>query len=64
MDVVRGKLFSNQPKNIKYVHKDGMDLLSIIITMGESIRVGDTVFYDGVKTSDSESRAFVLKHVD
>ena len=63
LDVIAAKLYSNQPKNIPHVHKDSEYLGSVIITMGENISGGDTVFYDGVKTSDLGSRAHVLKHI-
>ena len=52
MDVIGGKLYSNQPKNLNHVHKDSKDMVSVIITMGKDISGGDTMFYDGVKTSD------------
>ena len=52
MDVIGGKIFSNHPENLNHVHKDSKDLVSVIITLGRNIRGGDTVFYDGVKTSD------------
>ena len=45
------------------VHKDNKDFLSVIITLGNNIRGGDTVFYKGVKTYDLGSRAHVLKHL-
>ena len=63
MAVIAGKLFSNTPKNINHDHKDSKYMLSVIITLGENIRGGGTVFYDGVKTSDLGSRAHVLKHL-
>ena len=63
MDVIGGKLFSNKPQNLNRVHKDSKDLLSVIINMGKNIRGGDTVFYNGVKTSDLGSRAHVLKYL-
>ena len=63
MDIVGGKLFSNNPKNINHVHKDTKDLLSIIITLGTDIRGGDTMFYDGVKKYDLVSKAHAQKHL-
>ena len=63
MDVIGGKIFSNHSKNLNHVHKDSKDLLSDIITLGGGIRVGDTMFFYGVKTSDSGSRAHILKHL-
>ena len=63
MAVLGGKLFSNNPKNLNHAHKDSKDFLSVIITMGKYIRVGENVFYDGVKKSDLGSRAHVLKHL-
>ena len=38
-------------------------MVSVIITVGKDISGGDTVFYDGVKTSDLGSRARILKHL-
>ena len=61
MAVIGGKLFSNHHKNLNHVHKDSKDLVSVIIILGKNISGGDTVFYDGVKTSDLGSRAHVLK---
>ena len=58
-----GKLYRNHPKNLNHVHKDARDLVSVIITVGKYISGGDTVFYDGVKTSDLGSRAHILKHL-
>ena len=63
MSAIGGKLFSKNPKNQNHVHKDSKYLLSVIITMGGDIRVGDTVFYEGLKTSDLGSRYHVLKHL-
>ena len=48
---------------MNHVHKDAKDLVSIIITVGKYISGGDTVFYDGVKTSDLGSRDHILKHL-
>ena len=61
--VIGGRIYSNHPKNINYVHKDSKYLVSVIINMGENISGGETVFYDEVKTSDLEGRAHVLKHL-
>ena len=52
MAVIGGRIYSNHPKNLNHVHTDSRDMVSIIITMGTNISGGDTVFYDGVKTSD------------
>ena len=54
---------SNNHKNMKRFHKDTKDFLSVIINLGKNIKGGDTVFYDGVKTSDLGSRAHVLKYL-
>ena len=62
MAVIDGKLYSNHPKNLNRVYKDTKDWVSVIITVGKDISGGDTVFYDGVKTSDLGSRAHILKH--
>ena len=59
--IIDGNLYSNHPKNLNHVHKDSEYLVSVIITLGEDISGGDTVFYYGVKTSDLRSRAQVLK---
>ena len=59
MAIIGEKLFRNHPKNLNHVHRDSKDLLFVIITLGENIREGDTMFYDGVKTSDLGSRAHV-----
>ena len=61
MAVVGGKLYSNHPKNLNHVHKDSRDMVSIIITMGTNISGGDTVFYDGVKTSDLREQSSYIK---
>ena len=50
-------------KQKNHVHKDTKDLVSVIITLGKDISVGDIVFYDGVKTSDLGSSAHILKHL-
>ena len=63
MAVSGDKLYSNHPKNMNHVHKDSKDLVSVIITLGENISGGDTLFYNGVKTSDLGCRAHVLKHL-
>ena len=63
MAVIDVKLFSNHPKNLNYVYKDSKDLVYVIITAVKNIRGGDTVFYDGVKTYELESRAHVFKHL-
>ena len=43
------------------MQKDVKDFVSVIITLGKDISGGDTVFYDGVKSSDFGSRAHILK---
>ena len=37
--VIGGKLFSNHPQNMNHVHKDTMDLLSVILTLGNNIYI-------------------------
>ena len=44
------------------MHKDVKYLVSVIITRGKDIVVGDTLFYDGVKSCDFGNRAHILKH--
>ena len=63
MDVIGGKLYHNHPKNMNDVYKDIKDLVSVIITLGKDISGGDTVFYDGVKSSDFGSRDHILKNL-
>ena len=63
MAFISGRIYSNHHKNLNHVHKDSKGLVSVIITLGGNISGGDTVFYDGVKTSDFGSRAHVLKHI-
>ena len=63
MAIIGGKLYRNHPKNLNHVHKYTKYLVSVIITLGKNISGGDTVFYDGVKTSDLGSRAHILKHL-
>ena len=63
MAVIGGKLYTNHPKNSNNVHKDTKHIISGIITVGKDISGGDTVFYDGLKTSDLGSRAHVLNHL-
>ena len=48
---------------MNHVHKNTKYLVSVIITLGIDISGGDTVFYDGVKTSGLGSRAHILKHL-
>ena len=59
--IIGGKIYSNHPKNLNNVYKDTKDMVSVIINLGNYISGGDTVFYDGVKTSDLGSRAHSLK---
>ena len=63
VDIIGGKPLSNVHKNLNHVHKDSKDFLSVIITLGNNKMGGDTMFYDGVKTSNLGSRAHVLKHL-
>ena len=63
MAVIGGKLYINHHKNMNHVHKDSKDSVSVIITLSKNISGGDTMFYDGVKTSDLGSRAHILKHL-
>ena len=63
MAVIGGKIYHNHPKNLNHMHKDVKDLVSVIITLGKDISGGETVFYDGVKSSDIGSRAHILKHL-
>ena len=48
---------------MNHLHKDSKYLVSDMITLGCNISGGNTVFYDGVKTSDLGSRAHILKHL-
>ena len=61
MAIIGGKLFSNHPENLNRVHKDSNYFVSVIITLGGGISGEDTVFYDGVKTSELGSISHVLK---
>ena len=61
MTVIGGKIFSNNPKNMNHFHKYSKYLLSVIITLGNNMRGGNTVFYDGLKSTDLGSRAHILK---
>ena len=61
--VIGGRLFSNHPKNLNHVNNNSKYLVSVIITLGTDISVGDTFFNDGMKTSDLGSRAHILKHL-
>ena len=63
MAVIAVRLFSNHHKNLNHVHKNSNYFVSVIITLGGGISGEDTVFYDGVKTSDLGSRDHVLKNV-
>ena len=63
MAVIGGKLYRNHPKNLNHVRKDTKYLVSVIITLGKNVSRVDTVFYDGVKTSDLGSRAHILQHL-
>ena len=46
---------------MNHVHKDTKDLLYFIITLGNNIIGGGTVFYDGVKKYDLVNIYRVLK---
>ena len=48
---------------MNHVHKDSNYFVSVIITQRKDVSGGETVFYDGVKTSDLGSRAHILKHL-
>ena len=48
---------------MNHLHKDIKYLVSVIITLVKDISGGDTVFYDGLKSSDFGSRAHILKHL-
>ena len=48
---------------MNHMDKDVKDLVSVIITLGKDISGGDTMFYDGVKSSYFGSRAHILKHL-
>ena len=61
-DVIAGKLFINDTKNLNHFHKDIKDFFCYN-NSGRNIRGGDTVLYDVVKTSDLVSRDHVLKHL-
>ena len=63
MAFIGGRLYSNHHKNLNHVHKESKYLVSVIITLGVNISGGDTMFYDGVKTSDLGSRSHVIKHL-
>ena len=52
MAVIGGRLCSNHHKNLKHVQKTSKCLVYVILTLGDNISGEDTVFYDGVKTSD------------
>ena len=63
IDVIGGKICSNNPKNMNYVHKDSKDLVSVTINLGKNISGGGTVFNVGVKKKDSIKRYHVLKYL-
>ena len=42
------------------IHKESMDLVSVIITLGTNISGGDTMFHDRVKQIDLGKIAHVL----
>ena len=63
MAVIGGKIYRNHPKNLNNVRKEIKDLVSVIITLGKYIGGGDTVFYDGMKSTGFGSRAHILKHL-
>ena len=45
---------------MNHIHKDAKYFVSVIITVGKNISGGNTMFYDGVKTSGLGSRAHIL----
>ena len=61
--VIRGKIYSNDPKNMNNIHKGSKDLVSVIINIVTNINGGETVFYDEVKQMDMKKKAHVLKHL-
>ena len=61
--VIYGRLYSNHPKNLNYVHKYSKYLISVVITIGGNISGGGTLFYDGVETSELVNRSHLLKHL-
>ena len=48
---------------MNHVHRDTKVLLSILINLGANVIVGETLFYEGVKTSDLINRVHVLKYL-
>ena len=62
LEAIGCNLFTRHPKNINHLHKDSIDLLSVIIILGEKNHGGETVFNDGVKMNDIGKRARGLKH--
>ena len=63
MAVIGGKLYRNHPKNLNRVNKYTKYLVSVVITLRKNISRGDTLFYDGVKTSDLGGRAHIFNHL-
>ena len=63
IDVIGEKIYSYHPKNMNHVHKKTKDFVSVIITLGNNIIGGDTLFYDRVKTTEFINRDHVLKHL-
>ena len=48
---------------MNHVHKYNKYFLSVIITLENNIKGGDTLFYDREKVSELGSRAHVLKYL-
>ena len=57
MAVIGERLFSIHHNNLNHVHKGSKDLVYVIRNLGGNISGVETMFYDGVKTSDLVSRA-------
>ena len=58
---IGGNLFSRHTNNMNNVKKDKNDPLSMIITLGTNVNVGETVF-NGLTTNYLGERAHILKH--
>ena len=44
---IGGKIDSNHAINMNILHKDSKYMVTVIITLGTSISVVETLFYDG-----------------
>ena len=53
ISAIGGEIYSNHPQNMNHVHIDSNDLVSVIISPVTNISIGDTLFYDGVRYTDS-----------